>query len=88
MTKYSRTVTLRCPTCTGTEFASEAGESSVLRCDGCGLELSRDDLERANAENLRANLDEVGEEAAAELQKQLHKSLADAFRGNKFIKFK
>lgn len=83
--KYTRTVALRCPTCAGTAFSS-SDESPVVSCSSCGLEITREELQRANSENINAHLDEIGKEAVADLTKKLNKSLADAFRGNKFIK--
>ena len=42
--KYNRSITLHCPTCGGTDFASASTESEVVKCANCALELTKDDL--------------------------------------------
>jgi hypothetical protein len=46
--------------------------------------MTRDDLIRANAENIDLHVKEMGKEIADDFRKEL----AKAFRGNKFIKIK
>lgn len=87
--KYNRQVRLLCPTCGSDQFAHEgedgqAGE--LVTCVSCGLELSKDDLIRANRENVDEHVKEIGKEVAKDLQRELHESLKRAFRGNKNIK--
>ncbi len=87
--KYSRQVTLLCPTCGNDQFAhngADAQTSELLTCAGCGLEISKDDLIRANAENVDEHVKEIGKEAVKDLQRELHESLKKAFRGSKNIK--
>jgi len=93
MTKrdYKRTVELRCPTCTGTQFEydedAEAEHASV-RCIGCDRVTSKDELVRENAENINAHASEIGKEAVEDFAKEIRKSLESALRGSKHIKFK
>jgi len=87
--KYNRQVRLLCPTCGNDQFAhdGENGQTSELvTCVGCGLELSKDDLIRANSENVDEHVKEIGQEVAKDLQQELHESLKRVFRGNKNIK--
>ena len=84
--KYSRTIPLYCPTCGGTDFSSSSGESGLLKCANCGLELTKDDLIARNRENIQVHSDEVRREVVADLENELKKTLADAFRGSKNIK--
>lgn len=86
--KYNRSIPLNCPTCGGTDFSSSTDESQLGKCTNCGLELTKDDLISRNQENIQAHTDEVEREVVADLQKQLKKSLSDAFRGSKNIKIK
>ena len=86
--KYSRSITLHCPTCGGTDFASASTESEVVKCANCALELTKDDLIGRNQENISAHTDEIKREVVADLEKHLKKSLVDAFRGSKNIKIK
>ena len=89
--KYNRSVTLMCPTCGGTDFQHEddvAASGAPMTCARCGLELTKDDLIKANAENLSINAKEVAEAAAKDIEKELMKTLKKAFSGNKHISFK
>jgi hypothetical protein len=88
---YDRLISLRCPTCSSTEFsgATEVGpDAEILTCVGCDLEITRRSLVDANQENLREHAQEIGKEAADELAKELRKKLEDAFRGSKNTRIK
>jgi len=84
--KYSRSITLTCPTCAGTQFEYDEAETSgeaPIKCAGCEREMTRDELKEANAENIDEHVKEIGKQVTQDLQKQLHDSLKKAFRGNK-----
>ncbi|MDQ0008433.1 putative nucleic acid-binding Zn-ribbon protein [Luteibacter jiangsuensis] len=89
--KHSRSVPLMCPTCGGTEFEHAedvtASDASV-RCARCGLELTKDELIRANQENLSMHAKEVAEGAAKDLTQELRDTLRRAFSGSKNIRIK
>lgn len=55
---YARSVALRCPTCAGTDFKSDA-DSAVHACLRCGREIRAEDLERENSELINAHVDEM-----------------------------
>jgi len=89
--KINRTVTLLCPTCGGSDMESKGEahqESELLKCNSCGLELSRDELMNANQENINVNIDEMKQEAVKEAKSELEKMLKNAFKGSKNITFK
>lgn len=89
--KINRTVILVCPTCGGSDMESSGGstqESELLKCNSCGLELSRDDLLIANQENINANIDEAKKEAVKVVKSEIEKMLKSAFKGSKNITFK
>lgn len=89
--KYSRSITLRCPTCTGSDFAQpddSEGDATILTCVGCKREISRAELQRENAANIDAHLEEMKEQIVKDVQVEFKKSLQNAFRGSKFIKVK
>jgi transposase-like protein len=89
--KYSRTISLNCPTCGSTQFSTNEGsvdDASMVACASCGLEISKEDLKTANSENIDEHLKEIQTQAEQDLQKEFKKSLQDAFRGSKFIKIK
>lgn len=89
--KYNRSVTLLCPTCGGTQFSPaspEDIESEIQKCEGCGREITRDELIRENSENIDEHLNEIKKEVTKDLASELKKQLAAAFKGNKFIKIK
>ena len=86
--KYNRSISLHCPTCGGTNFCSPSEESVLVTCANCSLEMTRDDLIGGNQENIQAHTDEVKRDVVADFEKQLKRSLSDAFRGSKNIKIK
>ena len=89
--KYNRSVSLDCSTCGSSEFSHDGADgqtSELLTCGNCGLEISRDDLIRANDENVQAHVKEIGQTVVKDLQKELHESLKKAFRGSKNIKIR
>jgi transcription initiation factor TFIIIB Brf1 subunit/transcription initiation factor TFIIB len=80
--KYDRSIGLVCPTCGGTEFAHDTSDSGPVRCAGCDLELSRDDLIASNGEHIKSAVDELKKEVVKDLKDQLRK----AFGGSKTFK--
>jgi predicted RNA-binding Zn-ribbon protein involved in translation (DUF1610 family) len=89
--KYDRAVTLLCPTCGNTQFSHHDaldGSNAVLTCSQCGLEILKEDLIRANSENLEAHAREIGQAAVQDIKKELSDSLRKAFGNSKNIKFR
>lgn len=89
--KYTRAVTLLCPTCGSTQFSPVAVdniESELQQCASCGREITREELVRENSENIDEHVKEIGKEVTDDLALELKRQLAAAFKGNKFIKVK
>ncbi|GGD87009.1 hypothetical protein GCM10011515_03120 [Tsuneonella deserti] len=85
--KYSRSVTMLCPTCGNTDFERE-GDNSTLRCVGCDRVFEQEELVRANGEVIEAELDEMKTGVLRDAKKELRDTLKKAFKGSKHIKFK
>jgi uncharacterized Zn finger protein (UPF0148 family) len=90
MKDIRRQVSLQCPTCGKTDFQFDkaAGPSGIVTCASCGRQVRRDELESNNSELIEAAKKEVVSEAKKELEQMMHRTLRDAFRGNKFIKIR
>lgn len=86
--KYSRSITLHCPTCTGTSFQSESPDSPHVTCVGCDRVLGRDELRRENEENFHVHLDEMKSSVKQDVADEMRKRLQKAFKGNKGFKLK
>lgn len=86
--KYNRSIAMRCSTCGGTDFEYEPEDEGPIRCTSCDRIFTRDELIQENGENIEANVDEIGQEVVADLEKQMQDGLRKAFSGSKFIKFK
>jgi uncharacterized Zn finger protein len=89
--KYRRQILLLCPTCGSDQFAHDSAETegnAMHTCVNCGLEITKDDLIRANGENVHEHVKEITQEVTKDLGDHLRKSLKQAFRGNKNIRFK
>ncbi|MFC3716317.1 hypothetical protein ACFONC_09140 [Luteimonas soli] len=83
--KYDRSIELRCPTCGGTQFEfDDADDTASVKCTSCSLVISREDLISANGDNIGAHVEQIKDDVAADLRKQLQ----DAFKGSKMFKVK
>lgn len=86
---YDRELTLLCPTCGSGQFIyDEEDESKPVTCADCGRETTRDALIRENQERIDLQVEEIGQELLEDAAKELNKSLRDAFKGNKNVRFK
>jgi hypothetical protein len=85
--KYSRSVTMLCPTCGNTDFERE-GDNSPLRCVGCDRVFEREELIRENGEVIEAELDEMKTEVLRDAKRELRDTLRKAFKGSEQFKFK
>ena len=89
--KYSRQISLLCPTCGCSEFEFDEGTvqtGELAKCASCGREMTKDELIRENSENISEHAKEVGQGVVRGLAKELRTSLKKAFRGSKNIKIK
>lgn len=89
--KYNRSVSLLCPTCGGNQFSHDDADVSTIalvKCETCGLEISKDDLIRANSENVDEHVKEIGQEVVKDIEKELRDSLKKAFGGSKNFRIK
>ncbi len=87
--KYNRSISLQCPTCGSTQFASSDDESSeIVTCASCGRELTRDELLRENSENISEHVKEIESQVVKDVEKELKDTLTKAFEGNKYIQIK
>lgn len=89
--KYNRSISLLCPTCGGNQFSHDDADDSAhnfVRCETCGLEITKDDLVRANSENVDEHVKEIGKEVVKDIEKELRDSLKKAFGGSKNFRIK
>jgi len=86
--KYSWSVTLFCSTCGSDQFAfDDESDSAPVTCADSGRQTTRDELIRESSENIELHAADIGEQATANLAKDLNKSLRDASKSNKNIRF-
>jgi len=87
--KYTRRVTLLCPTCGSDQFAfDDEDDSALVTCASCGRQTTREELISDNSENIQLHVADVGEAIVVDAAKELNESLRDAFKGSKNIRFK
>ncbi len=85
MRDLSRSVTMHCPTCGGTQFQYDNEiEGGPVECEGCGRVFTPAELIRENAEHIEVNIDEVKREIVSDLRDELR----EAFRGNKNFRWR
>ena len=79
--KYNRSISLLCPTCGHDQFQYDDEDELIpVTCQQCEIEMSRDDLIEANAENIEINKNEVIGEVTNDIQKQFK----DMFKGSRW----
>lgn len=85
--KYNRKITLLCPVCGSSEM-EYAEDSEIVKCIGCGKELTNDELIQENGVSIDAHVNEVKEELTKDIQKQFNDMLKKAFKGSKNVRIK
>lgn len=85
--KYDRTIRLLCPICGNTEM-EHSEESELIKCIGCGNEITKDSLIEENGESIDIHVDELKAEISKDVEKQLSDMLKKAFKGSKNIRIK
>jgi Zn ribbon nucleic-acid-binding protein len=89
--KYTRKVSLLCPTCGCSQFVYRQGVDEAIelaKCVSCGREITKDELIRENSENINEHVKEIGDQIVKEMAKEQKESLKKTFRGKKNIKIK
>lgn len=87
--KYARSVSLICSTCGSTDFEyDKERDEGPIRCASCDRVFSRGELVRENGANIDAHVEEIGNEVAKDLERELNASFRKAFSGSKHIRFR
>lgn len=86
--KQSRTVEMNCPVCADTMFHNSEDEKSLIVCNSCSTEFSREELKQANAENIDQHKKEMVDKAIDEVKKQFQKDIKNIFKNSKSFKVK
>ena len=83
------TVSLSCATCGAADFEFNE-DKSYVKCNTCNREYlgGYDELVTFNQAKIDTVMEKTKQEVGEEIKAELTKSLKDAFRGKKFIKFK
>lgn len=86
---YQKTITLECPSCTSQDITLNESKSHGI-CNSCGKEFpgGYDELVELNSMRINKIQETLIKEVKVDVEKDIQKALKDAFRGNKFIKFK
>lgn len=69
---YSRSVSMQCSTCGGTDFEFKDG-SSPARCVGCDRVYSGDELIRENGGRIESEFEDMKVQFVADIRKDLSK---------------
>lgn len=87
---YSYSIQLRCVVCGSEDHFYYNEDKSYIKCTNCGKEYfgGYDELVSCNHDQIDEVKEIAAEEVENDLQKELNKMLKDAFKGNKYIKFK
>lgn len=87
---YSYSIQLRCAVCGSEDHFDYNEDKSYIKCTNCGKEYfgGYDELVSCNQDQIDEVKEIVAEEVENDLQKELNKMLKDAFKGNKYVKFK
>lgn len=88
--KYNCSISLQCPTCGGVDFITDEkdedsdNDTHIVKCDCCGYETTKAQLQEENGELIQNQVNEIGKEFASDIEKELKKM----FKGSKNIRFK
>lgn len=87
---YSFNIRLRCVVCGSEDNFECNGDKSYIKCTNCGKEYfgGYDELVECNQELIAEAKELVVDEIDKDLQKDINSLFKNAFKGNKFIKFK
>lgn len=70
---YSRSVSMQCSTCGGTDFEFDE-DGGPIRCTGCDrVYATKDELIAENGARIDGQVDEIGKELLKDVQKDLSK---------------
>lgn len=85
---YDKSIQLRCVACGDIDFEIN-DDKSYIKCNRCGKEYlgGYDELVALNEKNINKELEKTKAEILRDAKKDMTKSLKDAFKGNKNIKF-
>lgn len=86
--EQSRTVEMNCPVCADTMFQHNEDENSLIICNSCSTEFTREELKDANAENIDRHKKEMVDKAIDEVKKQFQKDIKNIFKNSKNFKVK
>ena len=86
---YKVNVSLKSITCGAADFEFNE-DKSYVKCNTCNREYlgGYDELVVFNSAQINEAIENTKQQIGEELKTEITKSLKDAFRGNKFIKFK
>lgn len=86
---YKKNVQLRCITCGDTQFEYN-DDQSWIKCNRCGREYigGKDELIELNQETFKVAIEDSKEEILKDLKKDVTQMFKEAFKDNKYIKFK
>jgi len=86
---YRINVQLKCATCGGEDFNSNE-DKSYIKCNLCNREYfgGYDELVEFNQEKINESIEDIKNEVQDDLQNDLSEMFKNAFKGNKYIKFK
>ncbi len=87
---YNDTVQLRCVVCGVTDKFDSNEDNSYIKCTNCGKEYfgGYNELVEYNQQEINEAVEAKVEEFEADLDKELQDMFENAFKGNKYIKFK
>ncbi|WP_313584950.1 ECs_2282 family putative zinc-binding protein [Acinetobacter variabilis] len=86
--EQNRIVEMNCPVCADNMFQHNEDENSLIVCNSCSTEFTRDELKEANTENIKQHKKEMVDKAINEVKKQFQKNIKNIFKNSKNFKVK
>lgn len=84
----SISIQMLCPVCADIDFQYDEEENSLIICNSCASEFTRDELLEANAENIHQHKKGLADQAVSEVKKNLQKEIKNIFKNSKVFKVK
>lgn len=87
---YNRSISLRCIVCGSADHFEYNDDKTYVKCTLCNREYlgGQEELQEMNEALIAEEVDAIKEEMSKDVEKELTDMFRQAFRGNKYIRFK
>lgn len=86
--EQNRIIEMRCPVCADNMYQCHEDENSLIVCNSCSSEFTKQELKEANSEIIDLHQKEMIDKAIGEVEKKLQNDIKNIFKNSKIFKVK